>query len=119
MRCDLAPYGASFNPAFYGAVKSRCIDRVKVAAKAQPVHIIALDEIDHDGAMSSLGHVAQFLQMLGAACGDAVGEFGQPRDAAEMHVLDLDIGEASCWIAKQEVPMRELTPYFCSARSSA
>jgi hypothetical protein len=81
--CDFAPYGASFNPAFHGAIKSRGIGRVKITAEAEPVDVIALDEIDHYGAVSSLGHVAEFFEMLGAAAGDAVGKFSQTRRCGE------------------------------------
>ncbi len=77
-----------------------------------------LDQEQHDRAGAGRDHVGELDEVLGAALGDGVGKFGQPRLAHQMHVLDLDIAGRPAGSSSRK-STREFLPYFTSRRIEA
>ena len=86
-----------------GRIESCAIVGIDVPGERQARAVGALDEVDHDGAMTGFDHIRQLRQMLHAALRDAVGELGEAGAARQMHVLDLDIARGLARRLEQDV----------------
>ena len=79
------------------------IGGIEIFGQGEPGATGHLHQIKHHRAMAGRCHGRQLAQMLGAARGDAIGKFGEPRPAAQMHILDLDIGIRQIIGPEQEI----------------
>ena len=83
--------------------KSGGIGGVEVGGEFESGAIGALHEIEHHRAVALGNDVGQIAQMLGAACCDAVGKLSPIAIAAQMDVLDLNIGVRQARFGQKEI----------------
>src|SRR5208282_5047231 len=79
------------------------IDRVEVAGDGEAIRRWNLNDEEEYGARAARRHGSELPEMLGAAVGHAVREFGEPRLAHEMDVLDLQIAGRPRRIFEQKI----------------
>src|ERR1700678_2590929 len=88
VEANLAAPGQHLDASCARLVESVRIGRVDVAGDGKAIGRGNLNDEKHDRARASSPHGRQLAEMLGAAFGHAIREFGQSRLAHEMDVLD-------------------------------
>ena len=63
-------------------IERRAVLRIDVAGERKARRRADLDQIEHHRAVPACDHVAQFVEMLGAALGLGIGKFGKPACAS-------------------------------------
>ena len=86
------------------------------AGEGETLRRADLHQIEHHRASPGRDHVGQFGEVLGAALGDGVGKFGEPRPSHHVHVLDLDIAGRTVGCFEQEIDPRGLAVFHLAAR---